>query len=85
MYPGETARTCPDRPAFILEPSGEIVTHAELDARSNRTAQLLWSLVHTTPEPTAALTALGAIALPSEGLARSSLPAPSPAAAAASG
>jgi long-chain acyl-CoA synthetase len=42
MYPGEIARRFPDRPAFVLEPSGEVVTHAELDARSNRLAQLLY-------------------------------------------
>jgi fatty-acyl-CoA synthase len=33
----------PDKPALIMGSSGEIVTYAELDQRSNRLAQLLWA------------------------------------------
>jgi fatty-acyl-CoA synthase len=43
MYPGHYAQTSPDKPAAISARSGEVVTYAELDARSNRLAQLLWS------------------------------------------
>jgi fatty-acyl-CoA synthase len=41
MYPGAHAKTQPDKPALIMGRSGEIVTYAELDARSNRLARLL--------------------------------------------
>jgi len=43
MYPGQHARTHPDKPAVIAARSGETITYAELDARSNRLAQLLWA------------------------------------------
>ncbi len=38
MYPGAHAQTTPDKPAVIMAGSGEIVTYAELDARSNQLA-----------------------------------------------
>ena len=41
MYPGKYAQQHPDRPAFIMASTGEVVTYAELDARSNRLAHLL--------------------------------------------
>jgi len=41
MYPGEHARTMPDRAAAIRAETGEVLTYAELDARSNQLAQLL--------------------------------------------
>src|SRR5215467_9711970 len=41
MYPGLEARIRPQQPAFIMAQSGEIVTYAELEARSNRLAHLL--------------------------------------------
>jgi long-chain acyl-CoA synthetase len=41
MWPGAHARRTPDKPAFIMAASGEVVTYAELDARSNQLAQLL--------------------------------------------
>jgi len=43
MYPGHHARTSPDKAAAIDARSGEVLSYAELDARSNRLAQLLWA------------------------------------------
>jgi fatty-acyl-CoA synthase len=43
MYPGHHARTSPDKAAAIDAGSGEVLSYAELDARSNRLAQLLWA------------------------------------------
>ena len=40
MYPGAHAATTPDRPALVVEPSGEVVTYRELDERSNQLARL---------------------------------------------
>jgi acyl-CoA synthetase (AMP-forming)/AMP-acid ligase II len=44
MHPGENASKFPDKPALILEPSGEQITHGQLDARSNQIAQRLFAL-----------------------------------------
>ena len=41
MHPSIHAQTQPDRPAIIMAASGETITFAELDARSNQVAQLL--------------------------------------------
>jgi long-chain acyl-CoA synthetase len=41
MYPGKGAVKCPGQPAFIMAETGEAVTYAELEARSNRLAHLL--------------------------------------------
>lgn len=41
MYPGERAEITPDKPAYIMEPSGRVVTYRELDDDSNRIAQVL--------------------------------------------
>jgi len=41
MYPGHHARNSPDKPAVIAARTGEVLTYAELDARSSRLAQLL--------------------------------------------
>ena len=41
MYPGQHAKERPDKIAFIMAESGEAVTYAELDARTNRLAHLL--------------------------------------------
>ncbi len=41
MYPGKQAQLHPDRAAFIMAGSGQSVSYAELDARSNRLAHLL--------------------------------------------
>jgi acyl-CoA synthetase (AMP-forming)/AMP-acid ligase II len=43
MYPGIHARTIPEKPAIVMGRSGEVVTYAELDRRSNRCAQLFRS------------------------------------------
>ncbi|MDE0885646.1 MAG: AMP-binding protein [Myxococcota bacterium] len=43
MYPGKWAREFPDKPAVIHAFSREEVTYGELDARSNRLAQLFWA------------------------------------------
>jgi long-chain acyl-CoA synthetase len=41
MYPGLQAKIRPHQPAFIMATSGETVTYAELEARSNRLAHFL--------------------------------------------
>ena len=41
MYPGLQARIRSQHPAFIMATSGETVTYAELERRSNRLAHLL--------------------------------------------
>jgi len=41
MYPGLQAKVRPQQPAFIMATSGEILTYAELERRSNRLAHLL--------------------------------------------
>ena len=40
MYPGGDAREHPDRPAFVFEPSGTVVTYGQLDEGANRLAHL---------------------------------------------
>jgi long-chain acyl-CoA synthetase len=42
MYPGAIAAATPDKPAYVMAATGETVTYAELDARSNQLAQLLY-------------------------------------------
>ena len=44
MYPAVHARERPDKPAYIMARSGQVVTYKELDDRSNQCAQLLRSL-----------------------------------------
>src|SRR5215831_5780376 len=41
MYPGLQAKIRAQQPAFIMATSGEILTYAELERRSNRLAHLL--------------------------------------------
>ena len=41
MYPGKYATERADHPAFIMASTGEKVSYAELEARSNRLAHLL--------------------------------------------
>jgi len=43
-HPGVIAQDCPNRPAFVMGGSGEVVTFRQLDERSNRGAQLFRSL-----------------------------------------
>ena len=43
MYPGTHAKPRAHQPAFIMAQSGERVTYAELDARTNRLAHFLRS------------------------------------------
>ena len=44
MHPSVHARDTPAKPALIMSPSGETVSYAELDERSNRGAQLFRAL-----------------------------------------
>ncbi|MEX2480267.1 MAG: AMP-binding protein [Gammaproteobacteria bacterium] len=44
MYPGKHAVEKADRPCFIMAGSGEVVTYAEYEARTNRLAHLLRGL-----------------------------------------
>lgn len=41
MYPAAQAKAHPEKPAFIMAGSGEVVTYGELERRSNRLAHLL--------------------------------------------
>jgi len=41
MWPGAIAETQPDKPAYIMASTGQVITYRELDDRSNRLAQLL--------------------------------------------
>jgi long-chain acyl-CoA synthetase len=43
MHPSVHARSAPDKPALIVAETGETVSYAELDRRSNRAAQLFRS------------------------------------------
>jgi len=43
-HPTIFARTTPEKPAVVMAESGSVLTYAELEARSNRTAHLLRSL-----------------------------------------
>jgi len=40
VYPGAIAEKTPDKPAYVMAGSGETVTYAQLDRRSNQLAQL---------------------------------------------
>src|SRR5436853_7573015 len=44
MHPTVHARTQADKPAFIMAATGEVVSYGDLDARSNRGAQLFRKL-----------------------------------------
>ena len=43
MWPGAHAQTHPDKPAYIMAASGQVVTYKELDDRSNQLAQLFYA------------------------------------------
>ena len=42
MWPGKRAAERPDHPAYVMAGSGEVVTYARLNDRSNQLAQLFW-------------------------------------------
>ena len=42
MWPAVHAETDPDKPAYVMAGTGEVVTYRQLDERSNRLAQLLY-------------------------------------------
>src|SRR5260370_39637333 len=44
MHPGIHAKSNPDKAAYIMAATGEVVTYRELDDESNRAANLLRSL-----------------------------------------
>ena len=44
MYPGEIAKTAPDRIAYVMAGSGHSVSYGQLDQRSNQGAHLMRSL-----------------------------------------
>lgn len=44
MYPATHAQTTPDKPAYIMAGSGEVVTYRQLNERSNQCAQLFRTL-----------------------------------------
>jgi long-chain acyl-CoA synthetase len=44
MHPGIHAKSNSDKPAYVMAASGEVVTYGQLDAGSNRGAQLFRSL-----------------------------------------
>ncbi len=44
MYPGEIAKTAPDRVAYVMARSGHSVSYGQLDQRSNQGAHLMRSL-----------------------------------------
>lgn len=44
MHPSEHAKSTPNKPAYVMAPSGEKVTYAELDDKSLRGAQFLRSV-----------------------------------------
>ncbi len=44
MYPGSHAQTTPDKPAYVMAHSGEVVTYRQLDERSNQCAHLFRAL-----------------------------------------
>ena len=44
MNPSHHAKTHPDKAAYIMAASGEVVTYGELDARSNQGAHLFRSV-----------------------------------------
>jgi long-chain acyl-CoA synthetase len=43
MWPGALAETQPDKPAYIMAATGQVITYKELNERSNRFAQLLYA------------------------------------------
>ena len=52
MYPGAHAAATPDKPAYVMASTGEVVTYAALDAAANRLSQLFHVLVDCRAERT---------------------------------
>jgi long-chain acyl-CoA synthetase len=44
MFPGAHAQTHPDRPAYVMAATGEVVTYGALDAAANRLSQLFFAM-----------------------------------------
>jgi long-chain acyl-CoA synthetase len=44
MFPGDFAQTTPDKPSYVMEPSGETVTYRELDEEANSLSHYFRSL-----------------------------------------
>jgi long-chain acyl-CoA synthetase len=44
MFPGAHAATNPDKPAYIMATTGQVVTYGELDRRANQLSHLFRSL-----------------------------------------
>jgi long-chain acyl-CoA synthetase len=44
MFPGAHAATAPDKPAYVMASTGEVVTYGELDRRANQLSQLFRSV-----------------------------------------
>ncbi len=44
MFPGAIAEKLPDKPAYIMASTGEVVTYAQLDAAANRLSQLFHAM-----------------------------------------
>jgi acyl-CoA synthetase (AMP-forming)/AMP-acid ligase II len=42
MHPGAHAATQPDKPAYVMAGSGEVITYRQLDEGANRLARVLW-------------------------------------------
>jgi long-chain acyl-CoA synthetase len=42
MWPGAIAKEHPDKPAYVMASTGQVITYRELDERSNRFAHLLY-------------------------------------------
>jgi acyl-CoA synthetase (AMP-forming)/AMP-acid ligase II len=44
QYPGAVAATMPDKPAYVMAATGEVVTYAELDAAANRLSRVFHAI-----------------------------------------
>src|SRR5712692_5557345 len=44
MYPGENAKLHPEKPAFIMGSTGEVITYGDYEARCNRLAHMFRDL-----------------------------------------
>ena len=44
QYPGAVAATAPDKPAYVMAGTGDVVTYAELDRAANRLSRVLHAI-----------------------------------------